>query len=58
MTKPRNHHPNPSDERDDIMTDRTRFPDGAKRCINCRAPVKNGEIKHLRGCPEYVKEKK
>jgi hypothetical protein len=31
MTKSRNHHPNPSDERDDIMTDRTRFPDGAKR---------------------------
>jgi hypothetical protein len=28
------------------------------RCINCRAPVKNGEIKHLRGCPDYVKEKK
>lgn len=27
------------------------------RCINCKAPVRNDEIRHLKGCPDYVKER-
>lgn len=26
-----------------------------QRCINCKAPARNGKIDHVPGCPEYVK---
>lgn len=31
------------------------IPDGRK-CINCKAPARNGKITHVPGCPEYVKK--
>jgi hypothetical protein len=33
------------------------FPDG-QRCINCKVAARGGVIKHLKGCPDYVRETK
>jgi hypothetical protein len=27
------------------------------KCINCKVHAKNGEIRHLRTCPDYVRPK-
>lgn len=28
-----------------------------EKCINCRQPGREGKIRHLRGCPDFVKPK-